>query len=104
MSTQHTDLPWNFSNFTMFNNMLIIEDAESCIVALVGNAFLNGVNRQQANAEFIVNSCNHHDALVKALRDLLTLAREEIGGVQSYAGEAVVEQAAAALAKAGEQA
>lgn len=69
---EHTATPWK-TNRHMDSGDWVIRDADDWIIA---NCYDTDTDQtpplQEANATFIVQCCNHHDALVEALTDLLT--------------------------------
>jgi hypothetical protein len=83
--SKHTPLPWAFGRGTVTQIFAVdLNGEEYCreggtlddnhIVSVRG-IYGNFAAEAQANAEFIVDACNSHDALVKALRD----ARDALG-------------------------
>ena len=88
METKHTPTPWHLSPDK-------IDDTE-CIVKATTQAVCNTLHgNDEANAAFICLSCNLHDELVKALKQI---ADEPLGLVR----DKEIARAALAMAEKGE--
>jgi hypothetical protein len=57
--TEHTPLPWKHSRKSVY----VSDINHNCLAQM-----LRGQDENEANAAFIVNAVNSHDALVKALQ------------------------------------
>lgn len=95
--TTHTPTPWR-----------VYDHMPNCIEDAMGNdvfaqAMNKGSERNEANAAFIVQACNAHDALVAALRDVLSQYLLFVNVNSDEIASAVVAQARAALALAGKE-
>lgn len=75
--TSHTPTPWALVEGPKARGSIksVCKGLPQSIVAQAGGQ--PTVEEREANAAFIVNACNAHDALVKALKGLLIVAESD---------------------------
>lgn len=66
--SEHTPLPWQIKRGATMG-VIVNQDGEQVAAAL--SDAVKSSDERDANAELIVRAVNNHDALVKALRDLV---------------------------------
>ena len=80
MSDKHTATPWTKSALA---TLYLVPEGGSDPICSMGeyneDGTIDGVfENAEANAEFIVTACNHHDALVAACQQVSAAATEDV--------------------------
>lgn len=88
----HTELPWTLQSGTF------ITDQYGDLVSKIDGDFILGID--EANAEFIMRTCNNHYNLRAALSELASWCRGYEKDINNPMAVKYIEAAEAALAKA----
>ena len=94
--TKHTNLPWGVGR--EFGTVVASAEPDYVLVRCQENK----LERIRANAAYIVLACNAYPELVRALKIMIAHASETYPHFESERGKIDIQNAKAALEKAGE--
>jgi hypothetical protein len=106
--TQHTPTPWSIGGLSSNpgEGHVIESDSADRTIAWTANSYCTANDEEyisqedEANAEFIVRACNSHDALLRAIQEVLYSYEDDSDTDLAIKLESPMENLQEAIAKA----